>query len=100
MLLVDVRMPGIDGLTVLKRVKETDPYPPVVLTTAYAEISASVAARRAAGPPAPEAIPAMQRGPCYARVRHDLWLDLIRILTYNIIQSLGQVTHMEESPGI
>jgi len=47
MLLVDVKMPGIDGMTVLKRVKETDPHLPVVLITAYAEISASVAAMRA-----------------------------------------------------
>jgi DNA-binding NtrC family response regulator len=47
MLLVDVKMPGIDGLTVLKRVKEIDPHLPVVLITAYAEISASVAAMRA-----------------------------------------------------
>ena len=47
MLLVDVKMPGIDGMDVLKRVKETDPHLPVVLITAYAEISASVAAMRA-----------------------------------------------------
>jgi two-component system nitrogen regulation response regulator GlnG len=47
MLLVDVKMPGMDGMTVLKRVKETDPHLPVVLITAYAEISASVAAMRA-----------------------------------------------------
>jgi DNA-binding NtrC family response regulator len=47
MMLVDVKMPGIDGMTVLKRVKETDPHLPVVLITAYAEISASVAAMRA-----------------------------------------------------
>ncbi len=47
MLLVDVKMPGIDGMTVLKRVKETDPHLPVVLITAYAEITASVAAMRA-----------------------------------------------------
>ena len=40
MLLVDVKMPGIDGMDVLKRVKETDPHLPVVLITAYAEISA------------------------------------------------------------
>ena len=37
MLLVDVKMPGIDGMEVLKRVKETDPHLPVVLITAYAE---------------------------------------------------------------
>ena len=47
MLLVDVKMPGIDGLTVLKRVKETDPHLPVVLITAYAEVPSSVAAMRA-----------------------------------------------------
>jgi two-component system nitrogen regulation response regulator GlnG len=47
MLLVDVKMPGLDGMGVLKRVKETDPHLPVVLITAYAEISASVAAMRA-----------------------------------------------------
>ena len=28
MLLVDVKMPGLDGMTVLKRVKETDPHLP------------------------------------------------------------------------
>jgi DNA-binding NtrC family response regulator len=47
MLLVDVKMPGIDGMGVLKRVKETDPHLPVVLITAFAEIPASVAAMRA-----------------------------------------------------
>ncbi|PIU52528.1 MAG: sigma-54-dependent Fis family transcriptional regulator [Deltaproteobacteria bacterium CG07_land_8_20_14_0_80_60_11] len=47
MMLVDVKMPGIDGMEVLKRVKETNPHLPVVLITAYAEISASVAAMRA-----------------------------------------------------
>jgi DNA-binding NtrC family response regulator len=47
MLLVDVKMPGIDGMEVLKRVKETDPGLPVVLITAYAEIPAAVAAMRA-----------------------------------------------------
>ena len=29
MMLVDVKMPGIDGMTVLKRVKETDPHLPI-----------------------------------------------------------------------
>jgi DNA-binding NtrC family response regulator len=47
MLLVDVKMPGLGGMEVLKQVKEMDPYLPVVLITAYAEISASVAAMRA-----------------------------------------------------
>ena len=47
LLLVDVKMPGLDGMEVLKRVKETDPQLPVVLITAYAEISGSVAAMKA-----------------------------------------------------
>jgi DNA-binding NtrC family response regulator len=47
MLLVDVKMPGIDGMEVLKRVKETNPQLPVVLITAYAGIPASVEAMRA-----------------------------------------------------
>ncbi len=47
MLLVDVKMPGMDGMEVLKRVKENDPDLPVVLITAYAEIRDSVAAMRA-----------------------------------------------------
>lgn len=47
MLLVDLKMPGIDGMEVLKRVKETAPHLPVVLITAYAKIPSSVAAMRA-----------------------------------------------------
>jgi two-component system nitrogen regulation response regulator GlnG len=47
MMLVDVKMPGIDGMEVLKLVKETNPHLPVVLITAYAEVPASVAAMRA-----------------------------------------------------
>jgi len=47
MMLVDVKMPGIDGMEVLKRIKELDPHLPVVLITAYADIPASVEAMRA-----------------------------------------------------
>ncbi len=47
MMLVDVKMPGIDGMEVLKRVKEFEPHLPVVLITAYADIPSSVAAMRA-----------------------------------------------------
>jgi DNA-binding NtrC family response regulator len=47
MMLVDVKMPGIDGMEVLKRVRETNPHLPVILITAYAEVPASVAAMRA-----------------------------------------------------
>jgi len=47
LMLVDVTMPGIDGMEVLKRVKETDPCLPVIMITAYAAIPTSVAAMRA-----------------------------------------------------
>ncbi len=47
LMLVDVNMPGIGGMEVLKRIKESDPRLPVVLITAYAEIPASVAAMKA-----------------------------------------------------
>ena len=47
MLLVDVQMPGIDGMEVMRRAKEMDPHLPVVLITAYAKIQASVDAMRA-----------------------------------------------------
>jgi len=46
-LLVDIKMPGMDGLEVLKQVKEVDSDLPVVLITAYADIPASVAAIKA-----------------------------------------------------
>jgi DNA-binding NtrC family response regulator len=47
LMLVDVNMPGIDGMEVLRRIKESAPRLPVVLITAYAEIPASVAAMKA-----------------------------------------------------
>ena len=47
LMLVDVTMPGIDGMEVLKRVKETNPCLPVIMITAYAAIPTSVAAMRA-----------------------------------------------------
>lgn len=45
-LLTDFRMPGIDGLEVLKRAKELDPDLPVIIITAYADISGAVEAMR------------------------------------------------------
>ena len=47
MLLVDVKLPGIDGMTVLQQIKETHPDLPVVLITGYAEIPEAVMAMRA-----------------------------------------------------
>ncbi|WP_339251977.1 response regulator [Sporosarcina sp. FSL W8-0480] len=36
--LLDMKMPGIDGVEVLKRIKKESPYIPVFMMTAYGEI--------------------------------------------------------------
>jgi len=46
MILLDVRMPGLDGMEVLRRVKDIDPDMPVVLITAYADIQQAVEAMK------------------------------------------------------
>ena len=46
-LLTDVRMPGMDGMEVLRRAKEIAPDLPVILITAYAEVSRAVEAMKA-----------------------------------------------------
>jgi two-component system response regulator (stage 0 sporulation protein F) len=38
LILLDVRMPGMDGVEVLKRVRETDPAPPVIMVTANEDV--------------------------------------------------------------
>jgi len=45
-LLVDLKMPGIDGLEVLKRVKEKSPDTAVVIMTAYATVDTAVNAMK------------------------------------------------------
>jgi DNA-binding NtrC family response regulator len=44
--ILDVRMPGLDGMVVLKKIKETHGDLPVVLITAYAEIHQAVEAMK------------------------------------------------------
>lgn len=46
-MLVDIGMPDLNGMEVLKRAKEFDPDLPVVMITAYAEIQGAVTAMRA-----------------------------------------------------
>jgi len=46
MILLDVRMPGLDGMEVMKRVKDIDPDIPVVLITAFADIQQAVEAMK------------------------------------------------------
>ena len=46
-LLVDYRMPGMNGMEVLRRVRQLDENLPVVLITAYAEVTGAVEAIRA-----------------------------------------------------
>src|SRR5690606_40548688 len=43
-LVTDVRMPGIDGLTLLHKVKEAHPDLPVIVMTAFTDLSSTVEA--------------------------------------------------------
>ncbi|MGQ0563724.1 MAG: sigma-54-dependent transcriptional regulator [Gemmobacter sp.] len=44
--LSDIRMPGMDGMTLLQRLREADPDLPVILITGHAEVSLAVEAMR------------------------------------------------------
>jgi DNA-binding NtrC family response regulator len=44
LLLTDLKMPGMDGMEVLRRAREMDPALPVILITAFASIESAVAA--------------------------------------------------------
>ncbi len=46
MMFLDVKMPGMDGVEVLKKVKEIDPDLPVVMMTAYATVETAVEAMK------------------------------------------------------
>ncbi|MCR6498080.1 sigma-54 dependent transcriptional regulator [Shinella sp. CPCC 101442] len=43
----DIRMPGMDGMTLLQRVREVDPEVPVILVTGHADVQLAVSAMRA-----------------------------------------------------
>jgi DNA-binding NtrC family response regulator len=43
-MLLDVKMSGMDGIEVLKRVRKTDPLLPVILVTAYGNIDNAIQA--------------------------------------------------------
>ncbi len=45
LVLTDIKMPGHDGLAVLKHVKEVSPETPVILMTAYGSVLSSAEAR-------------------------------------------------------
>jgi DNA-binding NtrC family response regulator len=43
-LLTDLKMPGVDGMTILRRARELDPALPVIVVTAFATIESAVSA--------------------------------------------------------
>ena len=45
-MVTDIKMPGMDGLEVLQKVKEKDPGIPVIMITAYATVEMSIQALR------------------------------------------------------
>jgi DNA-binding NtrC family response regulator len=49
-LLLDIKMEGISGLEVLKKVKESDPDVSVVMITAYGSIPSAIEAMKSGGP--------------------------------------------------
>jgi DNA-binding NtrC family response regulator len=46
LVVTDIKMPGMDGLEVLQRVKQKDPSIPVIMVTAYATVEMSIQALR------------------------------------------------------
>jgi DNA-binding NtrC family response regulator len=46
LVVTDIKMPGMDGLEVLQKVKEKDPSIPVIMITAYATVETSIQALR------------------------------------------------------
>lgn len=42
LVVLDIRMPGIDGIDVLRRIKERDPSLPVILSSAYPEFKQDI----------------------------------------------------------
>jgi two-component system, NtrC family, response regulator HydG len=47
LLLTDLRMPGLDGMEMLRRARQIDPQMPVVMLTGYASVESAVAAVKA-----------------------------------------------------
>jgi two-component system, NtrC family, C4-dicarboxylate transport response regulator DctD len=43
----DIRMPGMDGMTLLQRIREVDPEVPVILVTGHGDVQLAVSAMRA-----------------------------------------------------
>ena len=46
LVLMDVRMPGLDGMTALERLKQRHPHLPVIMLTAYGEVQSAVQAMK------------------------------------------------------
>lgn len=46
LVLLDLLMPGLDGITVLKRLKEKDPLTVVIIITAYASVESAISAMK------------------------------------------------------
>ncbi len=75
--LLDLRMPGMDGLEVLKQVKEIAPHTVVIMMTAYASI--------------PGAVQAMQEG-AYDYIVKPLDVDQLNLMLKRIVEHQQLIT--------
>ena len=46
LILLDLLMPGMDGIEVLKRLKKIDPYAVIIIITAYASVESAITAMK------------------------------------------------------
>jgi DNA-binding NtrC family response regulator len=87
LVLLDLRLPGEDGISVLKRIKTIDPTVPVIMMTAYGEVET--------------AVEAMKRG-AYDFVLKPFALEKLKVTIKNALEVhrlKGEIAYLEKKVG-
>ncbi len=87
LVLLDLRLPGEDGIAVLKRMKAVDPTVPVIMMTAYGEVDT--------------AVEAMKSG-AYDFVLKPFGLEKLKITIHNALEVhrlKGEIAYLKEKTG-